>query len=444
MSIDVEFEQDVLAACMSDLAFIRAALPVLRAHDFSSKTHAWIWQQIADVYGASHELPTAAVFSARIDRSYRRDEDREYVARVLVKLHRRRPSAPRAALEEIRRFARMAALRRAAGGMIDGLDADDVERAEAALFQGATDTKATSILEEPHGWEESWAERLAEYIVPEDDRITYRTPLPTLNRITGGGLRPGTLGLLVALTNVGKSTMACDLGYNALVHSNAAVVHFTTEETHREATARYDARFTGFPRDHLLSGRLTMDERRRFGERFERVMGDRKSRLVVHELPPHGPVTAMRPVVERLREDYSDAPLLFVCDSPEHLTPGVKMENYRLAQSSVFWTLKSLTLDATLQPLAGWSTGQVPQRYVGKRLNVQAVSETQDKSRVVDLMIGLEESEDDRADGRTRAIDVVLLKSRLGRIKRYRIYTDVDTGTCEYREREAHAEEEDE
>lgn len=442
MAFDSEFERDVLAQCLREHTFLKSALAVLQAHDFSTKTLAWIWRVLAETHLASRELPTPAVWSARIERAYKKEEDREYVLEVLLALRRRRPTAPRSALEEIRRFAKLAAMRRGAAEILDGIDDGDVERAEQALAQAASETRGTSSLTEAHPWEESWQARLGEYTADEDDRPRIRTPVPTLTHHLNGGLPPGAFGLIAALTNVGKSTFAVDCGYNALVHSGAVVCHFPTEETLREAVARYDARFTGFTRDVLLGGKLTKAEQRQFADRFERVMGGRKSRLFVHELAPLTNVLHCRPVIDRARELHPDLPLVIVFDSLDHLEPPKKEENHRIGQSKVYWFAKTL---ASVTPELGncsvWATTQVPQKYVGKPANAQAVSETQDKSRVADAMVVLEDGEDS-GDSERRAMELVLVKNRLGRVKRWRYYLDANLGTCEFDERDSHAEEE--
>ena len=434
MSFDVELEKDVLSTCLHDVAFVRSANPVLRRHDFSSKVLSWVWRVISETYSDSREIPSGSIFAIRLDRDFDKDEEREFAEEVLRGLLKRQVSGPRSALAEIRRFVRLAALRNAASGAIDGLELGDLDEAEKALSQGIERTRSANLLTEPMSWAEQAGERLKLY-EQKDSTISIRTPLPSLDKVMNGGLKPGTIGLVVALTNVGKSSFAVSLGYAALMKSKSVVVHVSTEETIREAGARYDSRFTGISRNKLLAGDLTQSERDLFVEKFKRRGHEIGSSLLLHELPPGSNISNVQVLAERARELYPDRPITLVVDSADHLHPARKTESFRLDTSSVYWTLKGLSLDPTLAPISVWVTSQVPQKYAGKALKATSVSESQDKSRIADFMIGLTEGEvSNTSTAGTKTVHCDVLKNRLGSVKHWRIYMEADHGTCTFTE----------
>jgi hypothetical protein len=432
-TVDVEYERDVLATCLRDQAFLRTALPVLRDHHFTDATLAWLWAKLAETYGASREVPTPRLWTTYVDREYE-DEDADYVINVLRSLLRRRVVAPKSALEEVRRFVRMATARGAVDDVLDALDKGDVDKAVGVLLDSATEARGSGMAAEPRVWAEEWRTRLVDYTTATS-RVSFKTGLPAVDRLTTGGLRAGALGLVVANTNVGKSTFAVHLGFQGLLDGHA-VVHVTTEETDRECQARYDARFTGISRSILLSGRLTEEEKDSFADKFKRRGGEILDRLLVQEMPPGSDVGGVRAVVEMMRDRHPTLPLLLVVDSPDHLRPSRKVESFRLEQSQVYWTIKGSCLDSRLGPLAAWCTTQAPKAFEGKTITTAAVSETYDKARIADFMFGLMEGDAStaaKAAGRA-TVEGIIVKNRLGGAKKWKVYMEGDLGLCEFRE----------
>jgi hypothetical protein len=434
-SFDVELERDVLAQCLRDAAYLRRAVPVLRRHDFASPALRWLWGVLADVYSTTRELPSPHVWGLRLDRDFAEDEQRAYHEEVLLGLWRRRSTSPRAALEEVRRFVQMAAVRASAAEALGAIDDGEVDEAARMIAEGAKAARTAGALDEPESWATSGEARLAGYrAAPVGLRVA--TPFLALDRALGGGLRPGCLGLVVATTNIGKSALAVDLGFTALTRAKAAVAHVTTEETKAEALARYDARYTGIPRDRLMASRLLPGEGELIEAKFRKAARWGR-RLQVQEIPPRSPVSAVAAFVESVRAEFPDDLLVVVVDSPDHLEPDRKAENYRLGASAVYWALKGLALDPTLGPAAVWATVQAPAKFAGKRLTSEAVSESYDKARVADAMAGLMESEGDEGEeteAAERNLQLVLVKNRLGGIKRLTVYCVANLGTCSFRE----------
>lgn len=436
-SFDRELERNVLAACLRDPAFVRKATPVLRRFDFSSKLHAWIWTTIAEVYGRSRELPTARSWGIRSERDFPDPEESDLYFDGVHELRRRTPAGPREALEEIRDFIRMAAMRRAAGDVLEGIDDGDLDAAEAAMAEAHEAVRVGAGLAEPVDFFAD-LDIFVEELDAEVAAFRFLTPLPALNRHLGGGLRPGTQGILVAQTNVGKSAAAVDLGFSGLFRSGAVVCHVTTEETEREARIRYLARFTGIARDKLASGKLDPDDRALILRKSRRKRAALAGRLLIQEVPPTSSVAVVRAFVEQVREDNPDDPILVVVDTPDHLQPAARAESHRLGASAVAWTLKGLTLDPTLAPLALWDTSQAPGEFARKgkdRITARAVSETYDKSRTADVMVGLVESEEGGGgDDDVKAIEWHLVKNRLGRVKRWQYDTEADLSICSFKQ----------
>lgn len=441
MALDTDFELDVLSQCLREAQFLAQAIPVLRRHHFSNKHWAWIWQTVHRIYSENREVPTGSVWGAHIDRTYPEAADRGKVVDALLQIRRHKPQAPKSGLDEIRRFVQFAALRAGAEGLFDGLAEGDIEGAERALAKAMAETRSAASLSEPSDWAQDAEARLQAYESPENE-LRIPTPMDSLNNALHGGLPMQHIGLLVAFTNVGKSTFAVDLGFTALMHGpdGMIVIHICTEEPRRELEVRYDARFTGIPRDRLLSGKLSDDDKALFRAKFSRRGAKLKDRLILQDIQPGGAVGQVRALVERIRVQFPDAPILVVADSPDHLVSGQRIEAMRHELSAIYMHFRSMAMDPTLAPFAAWVTTQAKQEYEKRAPTSRAVGEAFAKSQIASVVLGLKEADrrpkgEEDGDGREKSlIEAVLSKNRVGRIKKLTILMKADTGTCEFRE----------
>lgn len=434
MAIDVELEHDVLAHALRDTAFLSQAVPVLRRHHFSSRPLAWIWTTLQTGYSATREIPTGAVWKAHIDRAYADEAERDGLIDVLVRLRRRKRGAPKSALEEIRRFVRMASLRGGMEGLFDGLDDDDLDGAEKSIVEALAEVRGVGFLVEPTEWALDADARLAAYMAPA---ATCRIPLPMdgLNFALNGGMPPGHVGLVTAYTNVGKSTFAVDVGFTALMHGEKGqvVIHVCTEESRPELEARYDARFTGISRDKLQSGKLTLADQDLFRAKFARRAKDIGGRLILQEITPGGRVDSVRAIVEEARGKYHDVPFLVIVDSLDHLTPGRKYDNANQEVAATYWQFWALVRDPTLAPIAGWATTNAKQTFEKKKPTERAIGGTFEKSKLASVVIGLSEiAKTVKGTTGTTPVAVLLSKNRVGAVKNWTLTADADLGICKF------------
>lgn len=437
MAIDVELEHDVLSRALRDAAFLSQAVPVLRRHYFSSKALSWIWQTLQENYSAAREVPTGAVWRAYLDRSYSDPAERDGVIDVLVRLKKRKRGSPSSALNEIRRFVRMAALRGGMEGLFDNLDDGDLDGAEKAIVEALAEVRGAGFMVEPVEWAMDAEARLAAYLTPEAS-LRMPTPIDGLNKALNGGLPPGHVGLITAYTNVGKSTFAVDMGFTALMHGEKGqvVIHICTEESRKELEARYDARFTGIPRDKLLSGKLSREDQDLFLAKFRRREKEIAGRLVLHEIQPGGRVDAVRAIVETTRGKYHDAPFLVIVDSLDHLVTGRRFDNVNQEVAATYWQFWALARDPTVAPLAGWSTVNAKQEFEKRAPTARATGGTFEKPKLASVVLGLKEGTGfGKPDADSIVIEALLSKNRVGAIKSWGCYLKANLGICQFVER---------
>ena len=430
---DVEFEMDVLASSLKDSKFLSRAAPILRRHNFSSKSHAWVWTNLEHYWTEYRERVTPSILLAQIDHDFKKPEQVEHMQDVLKALYGRKVAAPKSALKFIGDYYKMAVMRETASKVLDGMDDRDLDKASEALNQGAVDMRGAEGLRETTAWGDGVKGRLGRYKSAQTHAgPVFRTPFPSLNRVFNGGMKPGKMGIILGNTGVGKSCLAVDLGFNALVHDRAVVIHITTEEMLEEAEIRYDARFSEIARDKLEDGKLTDAEAEMLEARFKRsakVM----ARLFIEQLPPGSKVTLIQPIVEQVREQFPDEPLLLIFDSPYHTTWKRQYEAYRHEIKAIFDYLASLITDPEYAPMAMWATDHARRQDAGRNPGAESGAESYDKNRTTGVVIGLREGEAD-INETEKTIEVNVAKNRLGKIKRMIIYSKANTAICKFRE----------
>lgn len=437
MSYDVALEKDVLAACLTDERFLSTAATFLEPEHFSSKTYAWLWEQAQTCYTKHRELIDATVLHTRAEDAF--DEgDLEHVEDVMLALYDHEPGSPRAALDEIRRFVKMAEVRRAADVALDGIDAGDLEAAEDALDAGTAAVRRASAVSLPKSWTAGAKARLEKYKARSKPgyRAVFRTGIEMidLRAIRAGGLPAGKVAEVLATTNIGKTTFLVFLGKQAMVKSGAAVLHITTEDPAEEVEERYDANFTGISRDKLDAGLLTPTEEKAFLAAFEEA-GHLQDRLAVHYLPKGHKVTAVGALIDAFRQDHPKRPILLAYDSPYHAKAPTHHRERRHELREVMEYIDNLTKDEALGlgDVGCWFTHHARKIDAGKVPTSESGAESYDIARIVDFAVGLREGEE-LIGSEEKSMELWITKNRIGRLRRHVIYLKADLGICQFRE----------
>lgn len=438
MSWDVELERTVLSRCLKDRPFLSQAFPLLEEIDFSSESFAWIWICLAEVFEKHRELADPSVLFTRIDREFPDVADRERLEDTLSALYSASPSSPHAALDEIRRFVKMSAARRAADGVFDGIEDGDMDAVESALDDGSMKIRRAGLIAQPTSWTasaESRLERYKSYARPGVLR-TFATMSPTINRLAmaGGGLPIGKMAEIMSTTNVGKTSFLVDIGYNAIVRSQAAVIHVSSEDPMEEVEARYDARFLGIDRDRLMAGDIKAHEAEHYRKKFIEA-AELNDSLFVHYLPKGHKVTMVGPLVEMVRQRHPYKPILLCYDSPYHAAPPSKKTERRHELREIIEYVDNLTKDASLGlgPVGCWFTHHARRKDAGKAPTAESGAESYDIERSIDFGIGLREGEAIKSNEYI-CIEGHIMKNRLGKLKKAVIYFEARLGTCRFDE----------
>jgi replicative DNA helicase len=90
--------------------------------------------------------------------------------------------------------------------------------------------------------------RRAEGLTRRD--LAVSTNIASLDRVLGGGLGPGELGIIMGPPKCGKTTFSVNLAYGAMVNG-LKVLHVTLGEYEETIIIMYDARISGISKDDV-------------------------------------------------------------------------------------------------------------------------------------------------------------------------------------------------
>ena len=437
MAFDVGLEQDVVAHCLRDRAYLAKAAAVLEGHPFSTEPLVWLWGVLHEVYVEHRELAAPGFILMRLDKDFPDASDAEHMESFLESMSTRSTKSPKAALAEIKQFVTMTATRRTADKILDGIDEGDIDAAAAALEEGAASVRRVAVISPPVSLSGGAAARLTRYTTPIERGRVAKTPIYSLNRLCfhGGGLPIGKVGSVMSTTNVGKTTFLVDLGYTG-ARDGLVVLHITSEDEAWEVEKRYDARLTGIGRSKLSSGSLSEREIKAFEEAYE-AHAHLNDRIKVHKVPKGHKVTVIDPLLQMVREDYPDAPLLLLYDSPFHAVgPGV----YREVRNSFRAVIEHVD-NVVREPSMGygdvmaWVTWQGRRKDTGKVPTSESGGESYDIARTVDIEIGLREGDNyAMGDGGSKVIEAWITRNRIGEFKKGVFYMKADLDVCKFEE----------
>ena len=132
-----------------------------------------------------------------------------------------------------------------------------------------------------HDWAEDYIDRFRSY-AEKTSKVPFNIPI--LNKITKGGAERGTLNILMAGVNVGKSLGLCSLtadylkeGYN--------VLYISMEMAERVCAKRIDANLLDISLDELDDGVVGFKE---YEARMKRVTSKKIGKLIVKQYPTSG------------------------------------------------------------------------------------------------------------------------------------------------------------
>lgn len=391
---DATICDEVMAHCLIDAEYAAEALALLPVDAMPSEAHKFVLEVMRDGWEEHREVPSAAVIFEEAKSLLKGPEKRAAVKLLWNRLEAMKVRAPRTALDHVKRFAKQqgAILKWKEAGR--ALEQGKLEEADAIFQTGleAYDQMDDYVLGK---WLAAFEARqeIRKREADDPDQSQYvKSGYRGLDALINGGLglRRGQGGGILAVTNVGKTALAINFGYNG-VTQDLRGVHISTEMDHMSVSTRYDVRFAGIASDHFLKYGFTEDEIAFLKSLVEEFREKHPHDIAIIEMPLDD---CTRSKVERSLK-HAERELggldFIIFDSCDHVKSGRRGQGtgkdaYRLEQAGNYWWFKGVLQRFNA---VGWTTIQAGSQAAGGRATNEDVSEAYDKARHLDVLVSL-------------------------------------------------------
>ena len=228
-----------------------------------------------------------------------------------------------------------------------------------------------------------------DYIKDFEERfqIKSRNPLATgwklIDKIAGGGLGCGELGVCIAPTGAGKSMALVHLGSEAL-KAGKTVIHYTLELRDTVVARRYDSCITGFELHSLVGNKAEVLE----------AVKDIDGRLIVKEYPTKSATTnTLKNHIKRLQLQGIE-PDMVIVDYGDLLRPTTIRKEKRIELECIYEELRGMAqeLDCPI-----WTASQTNRSGLNADvITMESISEAFNKCFVSDFIFTLSRTIEDK------------------------------------------------
>lgn len=400
---DVEFENDIIGQALRDEAYLKTAVRICDAHHFGTREHSWLWKVISETFMRYRERATGRIIAGRAKDDFPDETKRKPYLALAVKLMKARPTAPKAALEELNKFVRHVTLQLALEQSAKELEKGHLEEAEAAVAKSARSSTAernyTHIkwIEE---FDERQAARKYEREHPEEFTV-IPTGIKQLDKALTGGVRKPEVGLVMGTTGRGKSVMLSNLAHAGVVRGFRCA-YFALEMPAKQVAMRHDARWSALRYDQFKGYEFKPSELRELEAKLKRAKKRLSNKFHIMSMPVKAAdIRTIRSALDDLRDEHDFRPDMILLDSADHLRHVDKsLDSYRLQQAEVYWSLKQL---AEEEGYVVWTSVHAGREWATQIATAEATSESYDKARIADLIISLNDP-NAKPDRRKKAV----------------------------------------
>jgi replicative DNA helicase len=391
---DIEFEEDILAACMRDVSYLKHAARLLDAHHFNSEQHAWVWKCVKDIWDKYRESATGPLIIARARNDFQDDDAIKVHIQLVSKIGKRTPKAVNAKLEHLTTFVKRVNIQLAMESALEALEKNKVDEAHKAIAKCASYNVGKRVYTH-EAWIENFKQRQADRKQRRDHPELYpRVPtgFKKLDHILSGGIEVQELGLVLGTTGMGKSITLCNMCFSA-VRAGFPAVYFAMEMPARQIATRQDARWLKLPYRKFKEFEWLPSELKAMNLKLDKVHKRFENKLHILSMPVRaGSIMDIRNALDDLWTDYGFKAKVIFVDSGDHLNAVNigRHESFRLQQSSVYWDLAHL---ADEEGYAIWSSTHAGREWSKDIAEAEAAGESYDKARIADIVMSINKPE---------------------------------------------------
>lgn len=394
MSFDINFEKELLSVALKNEIEFQSLSRTLKAGHFTTPEMKWLWSLAEQTVNENREVPSRGIVTHEARQAFS-DEEFASVLKTYDQLIESQPSSPETLKASAIEFAKQLHFKEA-HDRADMLYEQGKPEEAMRIIQSAYDSapKESKLGYEHAWWFEEFDQRQLERkdaAENPDTRIHLSTGFPGLDKLIGGGYKPGDMFQIMGATNRGKSIMGVHFAYTN-VQNNFGGIYFSTEMHHSRISARLDSRYTGLLHEKFHLYDFSEREKKAILSKLEKDKERLKGLLKIVSMPNQ--TTTRGKILECLARFGPEIKNFsyFVFDCMDHLQAQKHIRDHRLGQADNAWWLDTLLEE---EKLAGVLTTQ-SNREGAQWTNNETASETYVRSQCADFIVALNQRDQKR------------------------------------------------
>lgn len=234
-------------------------------------------------------------------------------------------------------------------------------------------------------------QRMEEYESGTDGVRRVPTGMKGLDKVMGGGLGDGELGVIIAPPNRGKSFALTNVGAGGLLEGNN-VFHYTLEMPERQVAKRYDNRLLQKDFAYLMQNGSKSVEALLNLQKYQ------KGELFIKKYRTNeASVNTLRSHITRMAMEKGVGPDVILVDYADLLTPRRTYGDKRFELESIYLDLRDLG-DEFGCPV--WTASQANRGALDKKvITIGDLAEAFNKANIADFMVALCQTIEEKEDG---------------------------------------------
>ena len=385
------FQTKAISILLKDVKLLDSLFDIIDIKYFESQVNEWIVETILEYYSQYKTYPTPDVFKAELVKL----DDVGLQKRIIEQLknvYSVDTNGETAYIKkEFSNFCKNQKLKSAILESVNHLKVGNYDQIKVVIDNAL---QAGGSVELGHDYKLEFDNRMA-----DTNRVVIPTGWDIINDLTGGGLGPGELGVVVGASGVGKTWVLCALAA-AAVRKGLTVVHYTMELSEFYVGQRYDTIFSGIPTSEL---------RDRKEEVYRKIKG-LPGKLLIKYIPPKtANANTLQSHIERMSAAGNKPELVIIDYADLMVSLGNKSESTYLEQGGIYIDLRGML--GTLQ-IPAW-TGSQAQRSATSAEVVEAdkIADSYAKVMNADFIMSVSRKSTDKVNYTAR---VHIMKNRFG------------------------------
>lgn len=305
----MKIEDRILSGLVNDEEYVRKVIPFLRPEYFPTRLKKEVFTIVRDYFNRYNTVPQKDAVDLAIEGLSVSQDEYKTLETISTDMYASPPAKNTTWLiEETEKFCQGRAIYNAIQESIEIMDGKSKSgKPLSALPDLLKDALGVSFeTNVGHDYYEDQKERYEFY---HSDSIRLPFDIELLNKITGGGLTPKTLNLVMAPPGGGKSIFLCHCATHYL-RLGKNVLYITLEMAEERIAERIDANLLGYRIDELKNLKEAA-----FAKKIEDCKAKYKGKLIIKEFPPDvGNSLQFRHLIEELKVKKKFMPDVIVID----------------------------------------------------------------------------------------------------------------------------------